>query len=172
MNYIDIILIVLLCLSFIIGWKLRGIYIIIIPLAFILGALAGTMGYEGLAKTFSFIKNDMNRKLIAYSFLFVLGAGVVVTAGIILARLADVFALTAVDKFIGGTVCMTLLVLLLNSFYMASDKISVIKVGASKTDIKADFKASAIFPYIEGYAAFLTRLPVINYLNGIKKIIG
>jgi uncharacterized membrane protein required for colicin V production len=168
MNHLDIALIVLIIIFFIIGWKLRGIFIVIIPAAFFIGVFFANITYPIFARIISpGVPNEVKRHLIAYCIAFVIAAGAVVIIGVFLAKGFDFLRLTFVDRTIGAVVLITVLLVPLYLLLAFMDK----QLHFNLLDFHNALHKSLLFPKIEKYVFFIIRLPVLKHLSVIETIL-
>jgi uncharacterized membrane protein required for colicin V production len=165
MNYIDIILIIVVLLGFFIGWKLRGIFMIIIPVAFILGIVAANFGYHGLAKLFvKHIADESRRTTISYVIIFLVTSSFIVFAGVFITHFFDFLSLAFIDRILGAAILITALLI---PAYLVLDYMS----DRNMFHFAVDLKKSMFFPHLKAYITFLLKVPILKQLSVVDKII-
>lgn len=159
MNYIDLIFILLIVLFFFLGWQLRGIYIAVIPIAFFVGILAANAGYNFFAaKVFKFIVKDTSRVLLSYSTSFLIASSIIVLIALSIARFFDYHKMTALDNFLGAAaMILTMAIPIYFLFLFLGEKVTM-----KGLHFKESLNHSMIFPYIQKFALFVVRLPILQ----------
>jgi len=159
-NYIDIILFFVVIVFFLLGWRLRGIYLIIIPIAFFVGIFIANISYIAASKIMSgIIKTQPNRNLIAYTMMFVIAAIVVIFAGMTLARFFDVFKLDFIDRLLGAVI-FTFIMVIPTYFLM----IFISKLHAS-AHIKSAIETSIIMGMLKSYINFIVKFTLFKKIT-------
>ena len=165
MNYIDIVLIITVIIGFFIGWKLRGVLMIVLPLAFLAGIFAANLGYLSLAGTMvKQIPTESKRLLISYVIIFLCASSVLVLVGVLLSRFFDFFNLAFIDRIFGALILITVLLI---PVYFLFDKLD----GISKLNFAVDTENSFLFPYLKTYVKFIFKIPVFKHLDIVEKIL-
>jgi uncharacterized membrane protein required for colicin V production len=165
MNYIDIVILIAVITGFFIGWKLRGILIVIIPLAIIAGIFAANLGYHNLAGLLvKHIPTESKRFLISYSVIFLVTSSVIIFAGVVLSRFFDFFNLAFIDRIFGAAILISLLLVPL---YLLFDKYK----GVWGFDFSKDAGKSLMFPYLKTYISYIFKIPVFQHLDAVTKIL-
>lgn len=159
MNYIDIILLLICVLFFVLGWKARGIYLIVIPLAFFFGIIAANYGSAWLdPKLAKLIKNDVTRSLFAYALVFLVASGLVVLGLLSLARFFDYHDMSVFDRLLGSLALI--LLMLIPTYYL------LLFLGEKLTykplHLKETLGKSYFFPYLQKYVLFAVNLGVLK----------
>ncbi|HRU39287.1 MAG TPA: CvpA family protein [Candidatus Goldiibacteriota bacterium] len=168
MNHIDAAIIVIILASFLIGWKLRGVYVIIIPAAFFAGVFFANLTFGIFAKALAAgVPNEAKRHLIGYSISFIIGASVIVLAGIFLARGFDFFKLTFVDRILGALILITAMLLPLYMLIIFLDR----QVHFNLFGFHEGLKKSLLFPKIEKYSLLVLKLPLLKHLRALEAIL-
>lgn len=166
MSAIDITLIIIAFLCFLIGWRIRGVYLFIIPLAFFVGIIAANYGHVPFLKllTKSYASSPKGL-MISYAIIFLFAVSSVVIAGIFLAKFLDVFKIDLVDKALGGFLMIA--VAAAPVYYM---------LIWGQTKIKAEWYTKAVensvlLPFLAKYAAFLIKLELSSQVGVLKSLI-
>jgi len=166
MSAIDITLIIIAFLCFLIGWRIRGVYLFLIPIAFFVGILAANYGHAPFLKLLTKTHAASPKGLmISYAVIFLLGVSTVVITGMFLAKFLDVFKIDLVDKALGGFLMIAV---------AAAPVYYLIVWGETK--IRADWYAKAVensilLPYLAKYAAFMVKLEVSKQVGVLKSLI-
>ncbi|MFP4465951.1 MAG: hypothetical protein ACLFP1_02765 [Candidatus Goldiibacteriota bacterium] len=168
MNYIDIFLIITLFLFFAIGWKLRGIYLIIVPIAFFTGIITANIGYTEFSRALTFMESEEKRLLLSYTLLFLLGSCIIVFAAITAARFFDFFKLTFIDRALGAFIFMSAAAIPLYLFMNMLNKLTLTDVINYHTALVESF----LFGKLESYALFLVKLPLVEHLSVMRSILN
>ncbi len=167
MTYIDIILIIIFLFAFILGWNLRGIYVITIPIAFFLGILVANIGYLSLAELLvNYISNETKRFLMSYTILFLIASSLVIAIAYTFARFFDVFKLTVFDRILGAIIFICFISI--PTYFVL---ISLLKVNFNWFNYINALNNSLLFPHLEKLTFFIIRLPVLKHFFFIKKIL-
>jgi uncharacterized membrane protein required for colicin V production len=167
MNHIDIAIIVLILASFAIGWKLRGVYVIIIPIAFFVAVLFANLTFGLFAKILEKgVPNEAKRHLIGYSIAFLLAAAAVVFAGMFLARGFDFFKLTFIDRALGAIILITVLLIPIYLLFSFMDNLHF-----NFFDFHNALKKSMLYPKIGKYVIFIMKLPVLKHFKILESIL-
>ncbi len=167
MTYIDIFLIIIFLFSFILGWNLRGIYVITIPIAFFSGILIANIGYHSLADMLTkHITNETKCFLISYTILFIITSSIVISIAYTFARFFDVFKLTIFDRILGAVIFICFI-----SIPVYFTLIGLIKINFNWFNYNNALNNSLLFPYLEKLTFFIIRLPVLKHFFAIKKIL-
>jgi uncharacterized membrane protein required for colicin V production len=167
MNHIDITLIILILISFAIGWKLRGVYVIIIPIAFFAAVLFANLTFGIFAKVLEHgVPNEAKRHLIGYSIAFLMAAAVVVFAGMFLAGGFDFFRLTFIDRALGAVILITVLLIPIYLLFSFIDSLHF-----NLFDFHNALKKSMLYPKIGKYVAFIMKLPVLKNFKILETIL-
>src|ERR1035437_207526 len=165
MNYIDIVLIITIIIGFSIGWKLRGVLMVVIPVAFLAGIFVANTSYHffalGLVK---YIPTESKRFLISYVIVFLIASSILVFIGVFLSRFFDFFNMAFIDRIFGAAILITLLLI---PVYFIFDKAA----GFGKLNFAKDTAKSFLFPYLKTYIGFLFKIPVLKHLDMVKKIL-
>ena len=165
MNYIDIMLIIIALFGFFIGWKLRGIFVIIIPVAFILGIVAANFGYRGFARLFAkHIAEEPRRTFIAYLIIFLVTSSIIIFTAVFISHFFDFLNLAFIDRILGAAVIITALMI---PSYLVLDFMN----DRNMFHFAADLKRSCIFPHLKTYVTFLFKVPILKQLSIVNKII-
>ena len=165
MNYIDVILIITVMTGFFLGWKLRGVLIVVIPIAFIAGIFAANSGYLSLSgMLIKQIPTESKRLLISYVIVFLAASSILVFAGVVLSRFFDFFNMAFVDRIFGAALLITVLII---PVFFLFDRLE----GISKLNFKGDTSKSLLFPYVKTYIGFVLKIPVLKHLNIVEKIL-
>ena len=165
MNYIDVILIVTVLIGFFIGWKMRGVLMVVIPLAFLAGIFSANAGYHGLSLMLvKFIPTESKRVLISYVIIFLLTGSVFVFIGVLLSRFFDFFNMAFVDRIFGAAILITALII---PVYFLFNKLD----GFAKLNFLKDTGKSFLFPYVKTYVSFIFKIPVLKHLDVVEKIL-
>lgn len=168
MNYIDITLIVLLIVFFAIGWKLRGVYVIIIPIAFFAAVLVANITFGVLAKVISAgVPNEAKRHLIAYSIAFLLAAAAVIAVGVFLAKSFDFFKLTFVDRALGAALLITVMII---PVYLGLSFLDY-KVHFNMFDFHEALKKSVLYGKIAKFSGFILKLTLLKHFKALEFIL-
>jgi len=168
MNYIDIILIIILFFSFAIGWKFRGIYLIVIPVAFFTGIVFANVGYPVLAALLKdVIPNETKRMLISYTLVFLSFAGLVVVAGMLVTKFFDFFQLTIIDRVLGAIIFISVIIIPVYFLFTFLDRTA----GSALPGFHESIKNSLFFPAIQKYVFFIIKLPALKHLAIIETIL-
>jgi uncharacterized membrane protein required for colicin V production len=168
MNQIDIAIIILMLAFFAIGWKLRGVYVIIIPVAFFAAVLFANITFGVFAKVLAKgIPNEAKRHLIAYSLAFLIAATAVVFAGMFLARSFDFFKLTFVDRALGAVILITVMLIPVYMLLTFMDK----QLHFNLFDFHNALKKSLLYPKIGKYAVFIMKLPLLKHFGVLESIL-
>ena len=167
MNYIDIFIIISLMFFLMVGWNIRGIYMILIPLAFFLGIFLANVTYFSLASALEgLIPNEAKRYLISYSLIFLTVITVIVFAGITTAKFFDFFKLAFIDRFLGAVLmCLLLSIPLYFLLYF------IHKTGFNGFDFQVHLKGSFLYSRLEIYAAAVFKMPFIKQLSAFERIL-
>jgi len=167
MTYIDIILIIIFLMAFIIGWRLRGIYTITIPIAFFIGLFAANMGYITMSEILNkIITNEAKRMLISYTILFLIASSIVIIIAYTFAKFFDFFKLTIFDRILGAIIfiCFTSIPVYFIIF-------TLVKLNFNYFNFINAVKNSVIFPHIEKLTIFIIHLPILKHFSIVKTII-
>lgn len=167
LNYIDILIIISLLFFLMVGWNIRGIYMILIPLAFFLGIFVANLTYFSLASVLeNTIPNEAKRYLISYSIIFLTVITIIVFSGITTAKFFDFFKLAFVDRFLGAILMCFLLAIPLYFLLMF-----IGKTGFNGFDFQGMLKDSFLFAKLKIYATAVFKLPMIKQLSALERIL-
>jgi|DewCreStandDraft_4_1066084.scaffolds.fasta_scaffold03128_1 uncharacterized membrane protein required for colicin V production len=112
MNQIDIILVLIIFICFSIGWKIRGIYLIFLPIAFFAGIILANITHPVFAKLFfKSITTETKKILISYLVSFAFFASIIIICGLIIAKFFDSLNLTVFDKLLGGLILVIIIII-------------------------------------------------------------
>ena len=165
MNYIDVVLIITAITGFFIGWKLRGVLMVVLPIAFLAGIFAANSGYLPLARFLAEqIPTESKRYLISYVIIFLSSSSVLVLIGVLLSRFFDFFNMAFIDRTFGAIILITVLLI---PVYFLFDKLD----GIAKLNFSTDTGNSFLFPYLKTYITFLFKIPVFKHLDMVEKIL-
>jgi uncharacterized membrane protein required for colicin V production len=168
MNHIDIAIIILILACFAVGWKLRGVYVIIIPVAFFAAVLFANLTFGLFAKVLEAgVPNEAKRHLIGYTIAFLIAAAAVVFAGMFLAKGFDFFKLTFIDRTLGAILLIT--VLLVPIYLMLSFLDN--QVHFNLFDFHNALKKSLLYPKIGKYAVFVLKIPLLKHFKVLEAIL-
>ncbi len=165
MNYIDIIILVTVLLGFFIGWKLRGIFMIIIPIAFLAGIVTANFGHVWLAKLLAPHVSDPSRSvLFSYLIIFILASSLIVFVGVAITHFFEFMSLAFIDRILGSILLITLLLVpVYLTFNFLGEK--------NLFNFKKDLKKSLTYPVVKAYSKFIFRIPVAKEAVKAEKII-
>jgi uncharacterized membrane protein required for colicin V production len=167
MNYIDVTLTVLAIVCFIIGWKVRGMYILIIPAALIAGLIVANMEYKGFSGSLKFVTGDTKKQLLAYTLLFIAASTVTVFLFIAIAKLFEFFALTIVDRAFGAVILITIMAFA--SYFML---INLEKTSMAKNkDFRESLDRSYGFKFTSKYVGFLQKIELSKQLGTFHSLL-
>ncbi len=159
MNHIDLILIFLFFLFFAIGWKIRGIYLIFLPIAFFAGIILANATYPFFAKIFfKTITNESKKIILSYLTAFICFASITIIAGILISKFFDSLNLTIFDKLLGGLILV--LITLIPVYFIFN-----IFVDMNLFGFKTSVKASLLFPLMEKYVLLILKIPVFKIIK-------
>lgn len=159
MNQVDFILFLIILLFFTIGWKIRGIYLIFLVSAFLVGIFLANMTYNFFAKNFFNSVNDVSKKIIiSYLAAFVFFASIVVIIGILLSKFFDFINLTIFDKIFGAIILVT--VGLIPFYFILNFMVSIDAFG-----FKLAAKKSILFPLVKKYVISFLNLPIFKIIK-------
>ncbi|MEI7542100.1 MAG: CvpA family protein [bacterium] len=165
MNYIDVILIIIAIIGLLIGWKLRGVLTIVIPIAFLVGIFIANYGYHSMAEVLiKYIPTESKRFLISYVIIFLIASCVIIFVGVLLSRFFDFFNLAFIDRIFGAALMITLLLIPVYFLFMKME-------GIAKFNFTQDVNKSFLFPYVKNYIEFILRIPVLKHLDMVGKIL-
>jgi uncharacterized membrane protein required for colicin V production len=165
MNYIDIILIIIAAFGFFIGWKMRGVLVVIIPVAFIAGIITANFFYHPLSALLSsYIKDDSKRTLLSYTIIFALACGIIVSGGFALSRVFDFFNMAFVDRIFGAAILITLLAIPL---YLIMRNLG----GSDLLPFHKDLAKSTLFPYLKNYVEFIFKIPLLKSFAVVDRLL-
>lgn len=165
MNYIDVILIITAIIGFFLGWKLRGVLMVVIPLAFIAGLFAANYGYHSMAGILAgYIPTESKRFLISYVIIFLIASSILILIGVLLSRFFDFFNMAFMDRIFGAVLLITLLLI---PAYFLFTKLE----GFANLNFKTDTGKSLLFPYVKTYINFIFKIPVLKHLDTVSKIL-
>lgn len=167
MNHIDIAIIILVLASFAVGWKLRGVYVIIIPIAFFAAVLFANLTFGVFAKILTGIPNEAKRHLIAYSIAFLIAAAATVFFGMFLAKGFDFFKLTFVDRALGAVILITVLLIPIYLLFTFMDK----QLHFNFFDFHNALKKSLLYPKIGSYVLFVMKFPLLKHFKVLEAIL-
>jgi uncharacterized membrane protein required for colicin V production len=166
MNYIDVIIIIVGLTGFFIGWKMRGVLVVIIPVGFIAGIIAANYLYHPLSTILTpLLKDSSKRVLISYTVVFAIACGIIISLGFAISGVFDFFNMAFVDRIFGAAILITILAIPL---YLLFQKLG----GLKGFQLRADLEKSVIFPYMRNYVEFIFRIPFFNHFSVLNKIIG
>jgi len=166
-NYIDVFLICVTGLLFMFGWRIRGIYAIVIPASFIAGIFFANFFYLPFSSLLEgAVAAEKKRHLLSYTLVFLIFASLIIMAGIFAAKFFDFFKLAFLDRALGAALLICALMIPLY-FSMAG----LSKTGFNKFDYRSKLKQSVLFPLLENYTGFIVRLPAVKHLEVIEKIL-
>ena len=167
MNYIDIILVIFIFFSFLIGWKARGMLVIMVPAALILGIITANLGYQPFAKLLTFINQPEKRQLLAYTLLFLTASTAVVFFFMAIIKAFDFFALAFLDRAIGAFILIC--VILLISTY----SFSVLETKLEKqSGFQQALEDSKVYTLSNKYLGFAKKVNVEKQLMVLKSLIN
>lgn len=167
LNYIDIFIVISLLFYLMVGWNIRGIYMILIPLSFFLGIFIANLTYYSLAGVLeNAIPNEAKRYLISYSIIFLTVITVIVFSGITTAKFFDFFKLAFVDRFLGAILMCFLLAIPLYFLLLF-----IGKTGFNGFDFQGALKDSFLFAKLKIYATAVFKLPMIKQLSALERIL-
>lgn len=167
MTYIDIILIIIFLMAFTIGWRLRGIYTITIPIAFFIGLFFANAGYTTMSEILSkTIINETKRMLISYTILFLIASSIVIIIAYTFAKFFDFFKLTIFDRILGAIIFICFI-----SIPIYFIIFTMVKLNFNYFNFINAVKNSFIFPHLEKLTLFIIHLPVLKHFSIIKTII-
>lgn len=159
MNYIDLILLLIIFLCFAIGWKIRGIYLIFLVIAFFAGVFLANMTYTFFAKNFFNSVTDASKRfIISYLAAFVFFASIVVILGILVSKFSDSVNLTVFDKILGALILVA--VGLIPFYFILNFMVNMNAFG-----FKLAAKKSLLFPLVEKYVILFLKLPVFKIIK-------
>ena len=168
MNYIDILLVIIVFFSFAIGWRMRGVYLIFIPIAFFTGIIFANVGYPVTAFFLKgLIANETKRMLIAYTTTFLVFGAAVVLTGIFTAKFFDFFKLTFVDRLLGAVIFISIIIIPVFFLFSFLDK----TIGFNAFSFHDSLQRSLFFPAIRDYTFFIVKLPALKHLTIIETIL-
>ena len=168
MNYIDIIIVITVFLAFAMGWRFRGIYLIVIPIAFFTGIITANVGYPLMSFFLkSSIINETKRILISYTLVFLIFSSSVVFAGIFAAKFFDFFKITFIDRALGSLIFIS--IVLIPFYFLLSFLDNA--VGFAALNFHESLKNSLFFPSVEKYVFFIIKLPALEHLSVFKTIL-
>lgn len=164
MNYIDIFIIISLMFFLMLGWNIRGIYMILIPLSFFSGILLANLTYASLASVLqNIIPDDAKRQLISYSVIFLAVIVVIVFAGITTAKFFDFFKLVFIDRFLGAVfMCLLLAIPLYFMLFFIG------KTEFNAFGFQGYLKTSFLYSKLELYASSVFKMPFIKQLPSLE----
>jgi uncharacterized membrane protein required for colicin V production len=165
MNYIDVIFIITALTGFFVGWKLRGVLMVVIPIAFLTGIFAANFGYQGLAEMLvKHIPTASKRLLISYVIIFLIASSIIVVMGVVLSRFFDFFNMAFIDRIFGAAILITVLIIPVFFLFTRLN-------GIDRLDFKGDTRKSLFYPYIKTYVGLIYKIPVLKHLDVIEKIL-
>jgi uncharacterized membrane protein required for colicin V production len=165
MNYIDIILIIAAMFGFFLGWKMRGVLVVIIPVAFIAGIITANVFYHPLSALFtSAIREESKRILLSYTLIFAVTCGIIISLGFALSRVFDFFNMAFIDRIFGAAILITLLAI---PAYLLLQKLN----GPENLQMHKDLAKSALFPYMKNYVEFIFKIPLLKNFSVIDRLI-
>lgn len=165
MNYIDIILIIVALIGFLIGWKLRGIFMIIVPAAFLLGIVAANLGYHNLSALLAkHISEESSRTVISYCAIFLIASSIIVFLGVFISHFFDFLSLAFLDRILGAAIMITVLIILV---YLGLDHMR----DKNMFNLNTGLQHSLFFPYIQKYADFIFKIPILKQFTIANHII-
>jgi uncharacterized membrane protein required for colicin V production len=168
MNQIDFALLIIILACFAFGWKLRGVYMIIVPVAFFIGIFFANITYDAFSNMLAAgVPNEAKRRMIAYCISFIISAGVVIFIGMFLARGFDFFKLTFLDRALGAAILISVMLTPIYFLFIFLDN----KLHFNLMDFHLALKHSLFFPRIQKYVEFLSCLPMLRQLAMLEAIL-
>lgn len=159
MNQIDIILVLTIFIFFAIGWKIRGIYLIFLPIAFFVGILLANITYPVFAKLFfKSTPNETKKILISYLVSFAFFASIIIICGFVIAKFFDFLNLTIFDKLLGG---LLLVIIIIIPAYFFINFLS----NNNLFGIRESTKTSLLYPLLEKSILFFFKLPIFKTIK-------
>lgn len=159
MNQADFILLLIIFLCFAIGWKIRGIYLIFLPIAFFIGIIMANFTYPLLAKIFfKSIINESKRMIISYIISFIIFASITIICGIIVSKIFDFVNLTIFDRLLGALI---LIVIGIIPFYFIINLFAHLNFFGFKSAVKT----SLLYPLLEKYILLILKIPVFKIIK-------
>ena len=165
LNLIDIVLFFVIIAYFLLGWRLRGIYLLVIPIAFFVGIFIANLSYLATAKILTgLIKTQPNRNLMAYTLMFVISSGVVIFAGMTLARFFDVFKIDILDRILGAVLFTLIMVIPTYFVFEFLQKLPL------SMHLKSNIETSLILTVIKNYVNVILKMTLFKHIS--KMAIG
>ncbi len=159
MNYIDFLLLVIIFICFAIGWKIRGIYLIFLIIAFFAGILLANITYPFTAKLlFKETAKHTGNIIISYIISFIFFASIFVISGILISRFFDLINLSIFDKLLGAL--LLLIIVIIPVYFIFNFFIHI-----NFWNFKNATKTSLLFPLLEKYVLLILKIPVFKIIK-------
>lgn len=159
MNSIDLILILIIFLCFAIGWKIRGIYLIFLPIAFFAGIMLANSTHHFFANIFfKSITNEAKKNIASYLTAFIFFASIIVIIGILISRFFDYMNLTIFDKLLGGIIFTSAGII---PFYFIFNFF----ININFWGFKEAAKTSILYPLLGKYILLILKIPSLKIIK-------
>jgi len=160
MNYIDFILLLIIFICFAIGWKIRGIYLIFLIIAFFAGILLANITYPFFAKVFfkdAAAKSTQNI-IISYIIAFIFFASILVIIGILVSKFFESINMDVFDKLLGA---LLLIIIVIIPVYFIFNFFTHINFFG----FKSAAKTSLLYPLMEKYVLLILKIPAFKIIK-------
>jgi len=152
--------------AFLLGWKARGMIIMMVPAALLLGIITANIGYQPFAKIIPFISSAEKRQLFAYTVLFLASSTVVVFFFMAMVKAFDFFALAFVDRAVGAVLIISFaLIVSMYSFSVLAEKME------KNTGFQQALEDSKVYSLSSKYLGFAGKIRVNKQLAVLKSLI-
>lgn len=167
MNYIDIILCIVVFFAFLIGWKTRGMIIMMVPAALLAGIITANLGYVPFSKILTFMHAPEKRLLLAYTLIFLTASTAVVFFFMAMVKAFDFFALAFVDRAVGAILIISFaLIVSMYSFSLLAEKME------KNTGFQQSLEDSKVYSLSVKYLGFAGKISIDKQLAVLKSLIN
>jgi len=159
MNFVDVLLILIIFAFFAIGWKMRGIYILFLIVAFFAGIIMSNIAYPFFLHVFfkSSIKESKSI-ILSYVISFIIFASIVVIIGILISKFFDVMNLTVFDRLLGALFLSAISIIPVYFIFSSFAQMNLF-------GFKNATKTSLLFPLLENYILFIIKIPIFKTIK-------